>query len=117
MFIATVLLSLVLAAVFAALGSFMIVRNPSGADMADRLGFSVGAFRIIGWLEVLFAVGLLVGLFYPLVGEVSAIALAVLMLGAVLNQVRLRDAFAKLAPPLTLGALAVVAFLLRAQTV
>jgi hypothetical protein len=116
-FIATLVLSLVLAAVFAAMGTFLAVKNPTSADVADHLGFSLRAFRVIGWLLIIGAAGLVVGLFYAPVGEAAALLLALIMLGAVISRVRVRDAFAKLMTPLALGALAVVTLLLRADTV
>jgi uncharacterized membrane protein YphA (DoxX/SURF4 family) len=116
-FIATLVLSILLAAVFTMAGVFKIVKNPSGADMADHLGYPMRGWKAIGWLEVLAALGLLVGLYYAPIGEAAALGLALLMLGAVISHLRVRDAFGKVAGPFALGVLAVVTLLLRAQTV
>jgi uncharacterized membrane protein YphA (DoxX/SURF4 family) len=116
-FIATVILSLLLAAVFTVAGIFKIVKNPSGADMADHLGFPMGGWKVIGWLEILAALGLLVGLYYAPIGEGAALGLALLMLGAVISHMRVRDAFSKVTLPLGLGVLAVITLLLRVETV
>jgi uncharacterized membrane protein YphA (DoxX/SURF4 family) len=115
-FIVTVLLSLVLAAVFVVLGIFKIVKNPTGADMAYDLGYSLGVFKIVGWLEVLGAIGLLAGLYEAQIGEIAALGLAVLMLVMLLSNLRVRATPAKLATPLALGGLAVLTYFLRVQT-
>jgi uncharacterized membrane protein YphA (DoxX/SURF4 family) len=116
-FVVTLLLSLVLAAVFAAAGTFKIVKNPTSADTAEHLGFSLRSWRIIGWLEILGAIGLLVGLYYARIGEAAALGLVLLMLGAVIIHIRVRDTFKVMSAPLTLGVVAAVTLLLRVQTV
>jgi uncharacterized membrane protein YphA (DoxX/SURF4 family) len=115
-FIVTVLLSLVLAAAFVISGSFKIVKNPTGADSAYDLGYPLGVYKVIGWLEVLGAIGLLAGLYSPRVGEIAAIGLAVLMVVMLLSNLRVKANLAKLATPLALGGLAVLTYFLRVQT-
>lgn len=116
MFILTVLLSLALAAAFAISGTFKIVKNPTGADSAYDLGYPLGVYKVVGWLEVIGALGLLAGLYAPRIGEIAAIGLAVLMLVMLLSNLRVKASPAKLATPLALGALAVVMYFLRVQT-
>ena len=116
MFIVTLLLSLLLAAVFVADALFKVVKNPTGADQAYDLGYPIPVWRVIGWLELLGALGLIVGLFYPPIGVAAAIGLTVLMVGAVISHLRVKDALAKSATPLVLGILAVVTILLRVET-
>jgi uncharacterized membrane protein YphA (DoxX/SURF4 family) len=115
-FIATLLLSLLLAAVYVIAGVFKIVKNPSGADMADHLGYPLKVWKLIGWLEVLAAAALLVGLYYPPLGLAAAVGLVLLMLGAVISHLRVKDSLKKVSAPLALGILAAVTLLLRAQT-
>ncbi|HEV7754616.1 MAG TPA: DoxX family protein [Mycobacteriales bacterium] len=113
--IATIVLSVLLAAVIVASALFKVVRNPTGADAAYDLGYPIRLWRVVGWLEILGALGLLVGLFYRPVGEAAAILVIVLMLGLVISHLRVRAAVAKLGTPLALGALAAVTLLLHVE--
>jgi uncharacterized membrane protein YphA (DoxX/SURF4 family) len=113
-FIATLILSLLLAAVFVASALFKIVRNPTGADQAYDLGYPLGLWRVVGWLEVAGALGLIVGLFYPPVGEAAAILLILLMIVAVISNLRVK-ALAKIVTPLVLGALTAVTLFLHVE--
>jgi uncharacterized membrane protein YphA (DoxX/SURF4 family) len=115
-FVTTLVLSVLLALVFVGAGTSKIVKNPTGADMADRLGYPLRLWRAIGWLEVAGALGLLVGLYWAPIGETAALCLALLMVGAVISHLRVKDAFAKWAGPLGLGVLSVVTLILRADT-
>jgi uncharacterized membrane protein YphA (DoxX/SURF4 family) len=115
-FVVTVLLSLVLAAVFVVSGIFKVVKNPTGADSAYDLKYPMPVYRVVGWLEILGALGLVAGLYYAPAGEIAAIGLAVLMLVMLLSNLRVRAALPKLATPLALGGLAVLTYFLRVQT-
>jgi uncharacterized membrane protein YphA (DoxX/SURF4 family) len=114
--IATIVLSVVLAAVFIGDALFKVVKNPTGADQAYDLGYPIRLWRVLGWLEIAGALGLLVGLFYRPVGEVAAIGLTALMIIAVISNLRVRNAFAKVLTPLVLGALTAVTLLLHVET-
>jgi uncharacterized membrane protein YphA (DoxX/SURF4 family) len=113
--IATIVLSVLLAAVFVASALFKVVRNPTGADTAYDLGYPIRLWRVVGWLEIIGALGLLVGLFYRPVGEAAALLLIVLMLALVISHLRVKASPAKLGTPLALGALAAVALLLHVE--
>jgi len=75
--------------------------------MAWTEDFSDGAVKAIGAAEVLGAIGLIVPLatrIAPMLTPIAAVALAVLMAGAIVTHVRRREQFV---PPLVLGIIAV----------
>jgi uncharacterized membrane protein YphA (DoxX/SURF4 family) len=114
--IATIVLSVILAGVFVASALFKVVRNPTGADTAYDLGYPIRLYRLIGWLEIAGALGLLVGLFYAPVGVAAAVGLTVLMIIVVISHLRVRNAVTRLATPLVLGALTAVMVFLHVET-
>jgi uncharacterized membrane protein YphA (DoxX/SURF4 family) len=114
--IAVIVLSVLLAAVFVASALFKVVRNPTGADAAYDLGYPIRLWRVVGWLEIVGALGLLVGLFYRPAGEAAAVLLIALMLVLVLSHLRVKAPPAKLGTPLALGALAALTLLLHVET-
>jgi uncharacterized membrane protein YphA (DoxX/SURF4 family) len=66
-------------------------------------------FRVVtGALEVLGRLGLLIGIWLPWLAAVASTELSLVMLGAVLTQVRTRDPLQKVALAVVLGALAVL---------
>jgi uncharacterized membrane protein YphA (DoxX/SURF4 family) len=113
--IVRIVLTVLLAAVFVGKALFKVVKNPTGADTAYDLGYPIRLWRVIGWLEILGALGLLVGLFYAPVGEVAALLLIVLMLVLVISELRVK-ALARVLTPLALGALTAVTLLLHVET-
>lgn len=66
---------------------------------------------VIGFLKVLFAVMLIVGLWLPLLVQPAAIGIAVLMLGAIIMHIKVKDPLKKSLPAFSLMLLsAIVAF-------
>lgn len=84
--------------------------------LAWTKSFPLNQVRLIGLAEVLGAIGLVLP---PLVGvaeiltPIAALALAVMMAGAVATHIRLREGFALWAPAATLGVLALIVAVLR----
>ncbi|WP_351235664.1 DoxX family protein [Streptomyces sp. NPDC002133] len=100
MFLATALLSCVLAAFMALSGLPKLAGGPRTAGMAQHLRVPTGSLRIIGALEVAAAAGLLVGSAWTWLGVAAAGGLVVLMLGGVVSHLRVEDPFAKALPAL-----------------
>jgi len=54
--------------------------------------------RLIGFLQICGALGLLAGFRYPLLGQAAAGSLALMMLLAILVRIKIRDGFLKTTP-------------------
>ncbi|MGW4093507.1 DoxX family protein [Nocardia sp. NPDC004750] len=104
---ATTILAALLAFVLLGAGTTMTLALSFQRDTAAHLGFSVNAFRRIGALELLGAIGVLLGLTIPAVGALAAVGVVALMVGAAISHLRVRDRFAQLIPALAIAAVAV----------
>ncbi|OHV29616.1 MULTISPECIES: DoxX family protein [Pseudofrankia] len=116
MFVLTAVLSVLLAAVMAQ--STVRKANPDKQTLLlrDRLGVSPRLWTAVGLPEAFAAVGLVAGLWRAPLGIAAAVGAALLMAGAVVLHLRARFLGAALAPPIAVGALAVVVAVLRAVT-
>jgi uncharacterized membrane protein YphA (DoxX/SURF4 family) len=99
----TPILAGLLVVAFTALGSAKLVAVPSMRARAEHVGFSVAAYRRIGLLEVLAVLGLLVGVFVPVVAALAAAGLLMLLGGAFVVHLRNGDGLREIAPSLVLG--------------
>ncbi|ANN19396.1 hypothetical protein SD37_29770 [Amycolatopsis orientalis] len=106
MAVAQVVLSSLLAAIFAVLGVAKVLRQPSLVARTERLGFGVRAIQGIGALEVAGAAGLVAGLFWPPLGIAAAIGLVALLIGAAVAHLRAGDGGKDVVPPLWLALIA-----------
>jgi hypothetical protein len=95
-----VLLTTLIGAGFAALGVSKIRAVPAMQARAAHVGFSVGAYRRIGALEVAGAAGVLLGVAIPQLGVLAATGLLLLMIGALSAHLRQHDGAAEMAPAL-----------------
>lgn len=102
----TTLLAFVLAATFFAFGMAKLLAVPSMQVRAAHVGFSIGAYRWIGALEVAGAAGLLIGA-APLLRALAALGLLMLLAGAVLTHLRVKDGIKDMAPALVLACLVI----------
>jgi len=89
------------------LGSAKVTAAPAMRSRAQHAGFSVAAYRRIGILELMAALGLLVGVALPVVGVLAAIGVLLLLGGAVLVHLRNRDGVGEMAPAVVLALVAV----------
>lgn len=105
---AATVLAAVLAAVFLAAGAAKLLAVPSMRARAAHVGFSIEAYRGIGALEVAGAAGLLVGAASPLLRTAAALGLVLLLGGAAITHLRMKDGIKEMAPAVVLGALLVV---------
>jgi hypothetical protein len=96
---------------FAAAGSAKLAAVPAMRARAEHVGFSVAAYRRIGFLEVLGVLGLLVGAFVPIIGALAGAGLLMLLGGACIAHLRNGDGLREMAPAVALG-LVTVSFLL-----
>ncbi len=73
----------------------------------DAYGLPSAAFYIVGLLKVMAGVIFLAGLVWPVPVKLAAVVVAVLMVGAILMHVKIKDPFRKSVPAAVLLALSV----------
>lgn len=114
MLVVAIVLAVLLAVGFALAG----VQKVSGAtammESADHLGVPRERYRLIGGLEILAAVGLIVGIFVSALGIAAAVGLVLLMAGAVAFHLRAGDKVAQFGPALALGVVSLLEVVFRA---
>ncbi|WP_174187213.1 DoxX family protein [Nocardia barduliensis] len=98
MSVASVVLALVLAVFFAAIGAAKVLAVPSMRERAEHVGYTVAAYRAIGSAELAGALGLLLGLRWWQLGAGAGIGLTLLLVGAVIVHVRTGDGVGGFAP-------------------
>jgi hypothetical protein len=117
MFIATAILSVLLALVFARVGALKVftAADKMVAELG-RLGVSAGLVRLIGALEILGAAGLVIGLWIGPLGIAAATGLALLMIGAAIYHIKARDTAKNTLAPLILLLVSATVLALRAAS-
>jgi uncharacterized membrane protein YphA (DoxX/SURF4 family) len=111
-FIATAVLSVLLAVAFLGAGSIKLVGSKQSLQTRDQVHVGARLWRLIGALEVAAAVGLAVGLAVPALGIAAAVGLSLLMAGAIGAHARAED-LRHAAPAALLFMLVVVTAVLR----
>lgn len=91
MHIAAVILSALLAAAFLGSGGVKLVGAKQSLQIRDELRIDSRLWTALGGLEVVAAIGLLVGLVVPYLGIAAAAGLALLMVGAIGAHARAHD--------------------------
>lgn len=85
---AALILSILLALVFLATGGGKVLNLAFSQKLRDGLHVPSRFWRATGALEWAGALGLIVGIWVPLLGLLAAIGLALLMVGAIVTRVR-----------------------------
>ncbi len=116
MFIATLVLSALLAVVFLGAGASKAAGAKAMVEAAESHGFAKGQYQVIGLLEIAGAAGLVIGLWWAPLGIAAAVGLTLMMIGAVITHVRFKDQLAMTAPSAVLAILTAVALALRIAT-
>lgn len=96
-----VVLSLI--AIVSAMGKLR--KMPQVMESMTHVGVKPNQIPQLAYLEILGALGLLIGIAVPLLGLVSAIALMLYFLGAVVAHLRVKDKFKDFGPALFLAVL------------
>ncbi len=105
----TVVLALI--ALVSAMGK--LSKMPQVIESMTHVGVKPNQIPQLAYLEILGALGLLIGIAVPVLGLVSAIALMLYFLGAVAAHLRIKDKFKDFAPALFLAVLfGVLAYLI-----
>jgi uncharacterized membrane protein YphA (DoxX/SURF4 family) len=116
MFVVTIILAVLLALGFAASGVQKLTRAKMMVEGASHIGVPYSLYMVIGVLEVLAAVGLIVGLWVAALGIAAGIGIVLLMIGALIFHIRAGDKIAQFGPALLLGVLAVVEVIFRSAS-
>ena len=103
---ATVIVTIVLAALFAFASAIKLLGVRQSLAVRDHLGISPTLWRVIGLLELAGVVGVLAGLAWGPIGIAAAVGLALLSVGAIVSHVRASDSVADTAPAVIAVALA-----------
>ncbi len=107
MSILIIVVQVVLGLLFVLIGSMTVAGMNMFVESFRHFGYPQW-FRIVtGSLEVLGGLGLLIGIWLPWLAELASAGLSLVMLGAVLSQLRVRD-LNRVALPLVMGALALL---------
>ena len=93
-----VIATLLTAVIFAPAGLTKATDHPKMRDDRARFSITEQQWKLLGALEVLGAIGVLVGLAVGAIGIAAAAGLAVVSLGAVATHVRAGDPVAKTVP-------------------
>ena len=110
---ATVIVTLLLAALFTFSSSIKLLGVSKSLAIRDHLGVSPIQWRMIGALELAGVAGVLAGLLWAPIGIAAAIGLTLLSIGAVAFHVRASDRIAETAPAVIGVALAVATAVLH----
>ena len=108
MSIPIIVVQAVLGLLFVVIGSMTVAGRKMFVENFRRFGYPQ-RFRIVtGSLEVLGGLGLLIGIWLPWLAALVSAGLTLVMLGAVVTEVRTREPLQKIVLPIVLGALAIV---------
>ncbi len=108
---ATIVLQILLGLAFLGAGGSKLAGAQSQKNDFKRFGYPPWFMYLTGILELIGALGMIVGVFLPVWKVPTGLLLAVVMVGAILTHVRVKDPDKKLMPAtvLFLLALAVIA--------
>lgn len=95
---ATVIVTLLLAALFTFSASIKLLGVSASLAIRDHLGVTPLQWRLIGALELAGVAGVLAGLAWPPIGIAAAIGLALLSIGALAFHLRASDRVAEMVP-------------------
>ena len=114
MFIATVIVSAILALALALSAAMKLQRNPQIVESVHGVvGFPLDLFWVLATLELAAAAGLIIGLWVAPLGIAAAIGSIAYFVGAIIAHLRVRDTKGVANPIVPLG-LSIAALVLRA---
>jgi putative oxidoreductase len=108
MSIPIIVVQVALGLLFVSIGSMTVAGRKMFVENFRRFGYPQW-FRIVtGSLEVLGGLGLLIGIWLPWLAALASAGLTLVMLGAVVTEVRTREPLQKIILPTVMGTLAIV---------
>lgn len=108
-----IVLSVLVAAAFLAAGAVKIRMIPKMFSTARRLGVPFRQMRLIGGIEIVFAVVTFLGIWIDWMGSFGTLVLTLIAAGAIIAHARVADAPKEVIAPAVLGILAFVLFLMH----
>ena len=108
MSILIIIVQVVVGLLFVLIGSMTVAGMNMYVENFRRFGYPQWFRVVTGSLEVLGGLGLLVGIWLHWLAALASTGLALVMLGALLTQVRIREPLQRIVLPLVMGALAVL---------
>ncbi len=108
MSILIIIVQVVLGLLFVLIGSMTVAGRKMFVDNFRHFGYPQWFRVVTGSLEVLGGIGLLIGIWLPWLAALASAGLILVMLGAVVTEVRTREPLQKIVLPIVLGALAIV---------
>ncbi len=108
MSIPIIVVQVVLGLLFVGIGSMTVAGREMFVENFRRFGYPQWFRVVTGSLEVLGGLGLLIGIWLPWLAALASAGLILVMLGAVVTEVRTREPLQKIVLPIVLGALAIV---------
>lgn len=101
------ILTVVLAAIFAVSGMAKVLNTRFAQANASHLGISIPLSRTIGIVEVMAVIGLLAGISFKPLTILTAAGIVGLMIGAIGYHLSSKDGIAKVLPAATVGTVAI----------
>lgn len=98
-----VILSLVAIVLCVLAGASKLTGQKQMVESAQHFGIPWERYRMIGALEVLAAIGLLLGLFWSPLGVLAALGMVLLIVGALIFHSRAHDSVGMMAPAAVTG--------------
>jgi uncharacterized membrane protein YphA (DoxX/SURF4 family) len=95
-------------------GSGKIARHAIPVEVLTRVGVPSDRIPVLGALQILGGLGVIVGIWVPVLGLLAALCLTLYFLGAVFAHLRIKDTAIGMAPALALCLLALVTTVLEA---
>jgi hypothetical protein len=98
-------------ATYSAFGKYSM--NPKVVDNLYHLGLKTQQIRMLATIEILGSLGLLVGIWIPVLGTLAALGFALYFLGAVIAHLRVKQGGAIMLPALVLMVVSIIVTLLE----
>ncbi|MGB6182962.1 MAG: DoxX family protein [Rhodococcus sp. (in: high G+C Gram-positive bacteria)] len=114
MFIATIVLTVLLAIVLVGSAAGKLTRQDAVVRSLTTVGVPANRFPILAYLEIAGAAGILIGLFWWPLGVLAGACVVLYFVGAVAAHLRVKDN--QLAAPAVIAVVAVAAVVLRVVT-
>ena len=108
MSIPIIVVQVVLGLLFVLIGSMTVAGRKMFVENFRRFGYPQWFRVVTGSLEVLGGLGLLIGIWLHWLAALASAGLTLVMLGAILTEVRIRAPLQKTVLPIVLGSLAIV---------
>ena len=109
------ILQVLLGLAFIGAGTTKLMGIQMQVENFDRWRLPQSFRPIVGIVEIIGAIGMLVGLLVPVIGLLAALWLSATMVGALFTHARIKDSVSNYAPAAVLLTLSVIVLILRAS--